>query len=100
MLSPDTIDPVRVIHLFDKSFPRDGGMTIAYCPVLYNPDTGRSTGNFARVSVTYCKRGDTYNRKLGEATVRSYMMQGAYILMPIYASNHPTKTLIDIFKRF
>lgn len=88
---------VRIVHIFSKHNPR-GGVTIGYYPVL-SDGNGDPQGDFAYVSVAYCKKGEMYNRKLGESLVLTRLEEGEYVRLPIYKYGHPVHELKEMFER-
>lgn len=92
------VNPIRVVHLFNKRTGK-GGLTIGYMPVISDA-AGNPRGIFARVAVAYCRPDERYSRKIGAARVEDLISLGQNILVPIYCTPHPTKTLIAMFGDF
>lgn len=92
------VNPIRVVHLFNKRTGK-GGLTIGYMPVIRDA-VGNPRGIFARVAVAYCRPDERYSRKIGAARVEDLISLGQNILVPIYCTPHPTKTLIAMFGDF
>ena len=85
---------VRVVHLFDKMHPF-GGVTLAYMPILHDSN-GDPTGDFAYVSIAYCKSTERYSRKFGARVAIMNLAQGHSLKLPIYRHGRPVRTLINM----
>jgi hypothetical protein len=88
---------IRVVHLFDKKFSY-GGVTVAYQPEKFKSSNGFPLGIFAKVSVAYCNDSDRYCRKTGQSIAVNRLINGEFILLPIYATRQPVNTLKQMFE--
>lgn len=89
---------VRVVHLFDKQNPR-GGATVAYRPLICD-STGFPQGKFAEVSVAWCSKVDTYDRKLGELIALAKLSRGECVSLPLYVGGRPVCKIKQMFEEF
>lgn len=96
LLEDPNFKHARVIYLFDKHGKAQGGVTIAYAPVLHD-SKGNPKGLFADVAVSYCSPKDKFCRKTGREVAKGNLLAGISIRLPVYQHGHPVRFLKEVF---
>lgn len=91
------LDGISLLYCFDRDYPKHGGYTLAY-----RKSNGFKSGYMIDVAVSYCSRGDMFDKKIGRSLAITNLNDGKYIQVPAlrFGEDYIHQFLREMFSQY